>query len=86
MTTIDALRQIPDISSYPLSEALYKELGIPKPEIQSFQQYLRAYQTAIFHPSSQPGETRPPADDKIRILPTPDSPSHQDEQQQPQAS
>ena len=71
---ISDLKQIPDIANYPLPKALYKELDIPLPTIPTLREYLASYQTAIFHPSTEPGETRPPAEGGIRIMPEPEQP------------
>ena len=67
--SVDDLKQIPDIASYPLPKALYKELGLPLPTIPTLREYLVSYQTALFHPSTEPAETRPPAEGGLREMP-----------------
>ena len=74
--SVEDLKLIPDIANFPLPKALYKELGLPLPTIPSLREYLASYQTAIFHPSTETGETRPPAEGGIREMPV--------EQPQPQ--
>ena len=61
--------KIPDLHKYPLPEAIYKGLNLPAPSVHTFSEFLRSYQAALFHPSTEPGETRPPAEGGIREMP-----------------
>lgn len=82
--SIEELSQIPDLANYPLPLALYKELNLPVPSIPTFKEFLVSYQTAMFHPSSEPGETRPPAEGGNREMPATEAPKDETSDAHPQ--
>ncbi len=61
--------KLPDWKRFPLPECLYKQFNLPKPQPVSIKDYFNEFDANTFFAPGEQGETRPPAEGGVRIMP-----------------